>query len=282
MKSNGQPSGTFAQYRSVLDDLPPDIVITDVHAHCHDLSLCSYIGLIQNEAQQSRIGTIINNGTGDDWTQLLALGTVSPLFRSALAIHPWFIDERWQGKIESLASLAKSTPLAALGECGLDRRMQKVPLQKQIEVFEAHLSLARDLALPVITHNVGALNELYHSLMRMKMSDHPVIIHGFCGSKESLDLFSRCNVVFSLNARIAASRNPQRLRMLQALIKSGRLLLESDAPHMHPLGKNSGPNLPSCILYTLRTLQEMTGIRPVEILRKTVMQAKNVFLNEDR
>ncbi|WP_198007114.1 TatD family hydrolase [Desulfurispirillum indicum] len=54
---------------------------------------------------------------------------------------------------ESMADLLGSGGFAAIGECGLDKRLGNLP--RQMEVFERQICLARDFDLPLIIHCVG-------------------------------------------------------------------------------------------------------------------------------
>jgi TatD DNase family protein len=48
----------------------------------------------------------------------------------------------------------------AIGECGLDKG-RGAPLSEQVKLFEAQLSLAGQMGLPVVIHQVGAQKELH-------------------------------------------------------------------------------------------------------------------------
>lgn len=271
------------RYESTILDLqqhPSSAYLTDVHAHCQDPLLDTEINTVIEGSALARIGRIINNGTGNDWDSVLHLQSQHSLFKSALAIHPWFIEDGWEDKLSTLDSIAKAGKIIALGECGLDRRKGSKPIDEQIKVFESHLVMAKEKGLPIIAHNVGAQDEIMHSLVNLCCKDIPVILHGFHGSMESIAFFSRCNVYFSVNARVCGSNNSRRMDMLHLLAKSGRMLLESDAPHMLPVIPDNNmkePNLPLSLIFTIQQLQEICDMRAHEILEKTAATARGIF-----
>jgi len=106
----------------------------------------------------------------------LEFDTSIPL--SSVGIHPWHIKE--DTVMQELALLEQYIALpqvAALGECGLDKRIA-VPFALQQQVFEAQLHLAQQVQKPVIIHCVAAFQELI-SIVSAQQISVPMIIHGF-------------------------------------------------------------------------------------------------------
>ena len=97
---------------------------------------------------------------------------------SSVGIHPWHIKE--DTVMQELALLEQYIALpqvAALGECGLDKRIT-VPFALQQQVFEAQLHLAHKVQKPVIIHCVAAFQELIATIKKSKITVS-IIIHGF-------------------------------------------------------------------------------------------------------
>ena len=63
----------------------------------------------------------------------------------------------------------KDASCLALGECGLDKKVQ-TPLDLQQEVFERQLTLAEKYKKPVIIHCVAAFQELIAIKKKLKLS----------------------------------------------------------------------------------------------------------------
>jgi len=96
----------------------------------------------------------------------------------SVGIHPWFIQEETLNKELTLVEQYAQLPqVAALGECGLDKRIA-VPFALQQQVFEAQLQLAEHVQKPVIIHCVAAFQELIATIRIAKITV-PIIIHGF-------------------------------------------------------------------------------------------------------
>lgn len=96
----------------------------------------------------------------------------------SVGIHPWYIDfERVESDLNFITSKLSQSKCLAIGECGLDSRIETC-LSQQTIVFEKQLLLAQEFKKPVIVHCVGAYNELISIKKKMKISV-PMVVHGF-------------------------------------------------------------------------------------------------------
>ncbi|WP_281324036.1 TatD family hydrolase [Flavobacterium sp. IMCC34518] len=101
----------------------------------------------------------------------------------SIGIHPWYIDEqRLESDLEIIESRLQEPNCLALGECGLDKRVE-IPLELQQIVFEKQLLLAQKQNKPVVIHCVAAFQEVIASKKRLKITV-PMIIHGFSKNKQ--------------------------------------------------------------------------------------------------
>jgi TatD DNase family protein len=102
---------------------------------------------------------------------------------SSVGIHPWYIkEETLAQELALLEEFIKLPQVAAVGECGLDKRIA-VPFDLQIRVFEAQLHLAQQVQKPVIIHCVAAFQELF-SIVSAQQITVPIIIHGFSKNEQ--------------------------------------------------------------------------------------------------
>ena len=101
----------------------------------------------------------------------------------SIGIHPWFIvEDRLESDLAILESKLSETGCLALGECGLDKRIE-VALELQQTVFERQLLLAEQYQKPVVIHCVAAFQELIAIKKRLKIS-LPFLIHGFSKNEQ--------------------------------------------------------------------------------------------------
>ncbi|WP_316632546.1 TatD family hydrolase [uncultured Flavobacterium sp.] len=96
----------------------------------------------------------------------------------SIGIHPWYIKEdQIDADLKIIEEKLQTKNCLALGECGLDKRIE-IPLEQQIIVFEKQLALAEKYQKPVVIHCVAAFQEVIVIRKKMKISI-PMIIHGF-------------------------------------------------------------------------------------------------------
>jgi TatD DNase family protein len=101
----------------------------------------------------------------------------------SIGIHPWFIvEERLESDFEIIERQLQEPGCLAMGECGLDKRIE-VPMELQQSVFEKQLLLAQKYQKPVVIHCVAAFQELIEITKKLNISV-PILIHGFSKSEQ--------------------------------------------------------------------------------------------------
>ncbi|NUY79759.1 TatD family hydrolase [Flavobacterium sp. MAH-1] len=142
----------------------------------------------------------------------------------SIGIHPWRIDEnRLQSDLQVLESKLADKRCLAIGECGLDKRIE-TPIGLQLEVFEVQLLLAEKYKKPVVIHCVAAYQEVIETKKRMNI-EVPMIIHGF--SKNEQVARSLVDNGFYLSFGKWLLRNPE-LESAFNSVPDDRFFLETD------------------------------------------------------
>lgn len=101
----------------------------------------------------------------------------------SIGIHPWFIvKERLETDFAIIESKLQEPGCLAMGECGLDKRIE-VPIDLQQLVFEKQLLLAQQYQKPVVIHCVAAFQELIETIKKINITV-PILIHGFSKSEQ--------------------------------------------------------------------------------------------------
>ena len=96
----------------------------------------------------------------------------------SIGIHPWYIvQDRVEADLEIIEGKLIERNCLAIGECGLDKRIE-VPMLLQEMVFERQLLLAQKFNKAVVIHCVAAFQEVIEIKKRLNISV-PMIIHGF-------------------------------------------------------------------------------------------------------
>jgi TatD DNase family protein len=142
----------------------------------------------------------------------------------SIGIHPWYIDEqRLEADLQMIESKLQEPNCLALGECGLDKRIE-IPLELQQMVFERQLLLAQHYKKPVVIHCVAAFQEVIALKKRLKITV-PMIIHGFSKNKQVAKELIDNGFYISFGKYLL--RNPE-LEAVFLDIPSDRFFLETD------------------------------------------------------
>lgn len=139
-------------------------------------------------------------------------------------IHPWYIDiDKLEEHLAVIDQRLATKNCLALGECGLDKRIE-IPLNVQQEVFEKQLLLVKKHQKPVILHCVAAYQEAIAIKKQLKIEE-PMIIHGF--SKNAQVAKQLLDNGFYISFGKYLLRNPE-LSAVFATVPNDRFFMETD------------------------------------------------------
>jgi len=142
----------------------------------------------------------------------------------SIGIHPWYIEQnRISEDLTIIESKLKYENCLAIGECGLDKRIEK-PFELQLEVFESQLTLAEKYKKPVIIHCVAAFQELIEAKKRKKITV-PMVIHGFSKNEQTAKQLLDNGFYLSFGKYLL--RKPELKSVFQS-IPNDRFFLETD------------------------------------------------------
>ena len=142
----------------------------------------------------------------------------------SIGIHPWYLDEnRLAADLKSISEKLKLPSCLALGECGLDKRID-IPVELQTSVFKQQLELVQQTEKPIILHCVAAYDEVIAVKKELDIKN-PMIIHGFSKNEQVANSLLKNGFYLSFGKYLL--RNPD----LEKVIKfapENKILLETD------------------------------------------------------
>lgn len=142
----------------------------------------------------------------------------------SIGIHPWYVDEnRLETDLEIIKEKLQLTGCLALGECGLDKRIE-IPLDLQISVFKQQLELVKETQKPIVLHCVAAYDEVIAIKKEMKI-ENPMIIHGFSKNEKVAQSLLKNGFYLSFGKYLL--RNPD-LEKVFTFAPENQILLETD------------------------------------------------------
>jgi len=202
-------------------------------------------------------------------------------------IHPHHASTFDAHSLEDLRRLLEDPLCVAVGECGLDYTRNLSTPAQQRACFEAQLALAVELQMPLFVHEREA-----HADMIAILGQHdpatlpPLVIHCFTGQVAEADAYIELGLHIGLTGTICMDKRGALLReMAKAHIPLERLMLETDAPYMHPCPPPApkGQRPPKCrcepmhITKVAEVVAECYGVPIGEVAAATTHTARRFF-----
>ena len=215
---------------------PP--ALFDSHAHLHDPWLSDDLPEVLDRAQLAGVERIVTIGCSlEDSRNALTVANQHDEIWATVGLHPHDAKD-WSTEVESeFRRLAKSDRVVAIGEIGLDFFRNLSPHRDQYQAFEAQLSLADDLQLPVVIHSRDAHEESYAVLKQWSRSQtrqRPVgVIHCFSGDADLAKRYSELGFLISFAGPVTYPKNDA-LREAAATLPLEAIVIETDCPYLSP------------------------------------------------
>ncbi len=237
---------------------------------------------------------VINVGTDlEDSEKAVKLAQKHPdLMWATVGLHPNDAPSA-DFSYESYEKLAESKQVVAIGECGLDYYRatgdkRQETREKQKEVFEKQIELAKALNKPLILHcrpSVGSQDAYEDALdILSSIGFKNGVMHFFSGSKETMKKF----LDLSGSARSREARGfyigfagpitfAPEYKELVEFVPIDRILIETDAPFAAPASHRGERNEPAFVEFVARKIAEWKGLSFEEVARQTVENAEKLF-----
>jgi TatD DNase family protein len=255
-------------------------------SHCH-LDASEYdadrSAVIERARQAGVRGILVPGYAPEEWPLLRSLCALDPMLCCAVGLHPWYVHEvPAEARNLALAQLGDALEAAgavAVGECGLDASKAKhggADMALQEQVLEAHLALARTLALPLVLHCVGAHARMLELLARSGRLRAGGVMHSYSGSKELVPQYLALGLSFSF-AGIVTHPNARRPREALRSVPLEHLMVESDGPDQAARGVLPRRSEPAHVRLVLQAAAEIRD-QPLEMLAESTSQnARRLF-----
>jgi TatD DNase family protein len=253
-------------------------ILSDSHCHLQfDPSPLAAPALLERARSAGVSRFLVPGTTLSDSESAVALASKEEGVLAAVGVHPHeakdFDAERDGPRLEELA---RRPEVAAIGEVGLDFHYDHSPRDKQIEVLEWMLDLARRLGLPVLLHNRESGKELLEILRRLPPRERPGVFHSFTENadfgKEALDL----GYLLSYSGMITF-RAAQNIRESAAGLPLEAMLVETDTPFLAPVPHRGKPCEPAFVVETARKLAEVKATTLESVAEATTANFEKLF-----
>ncbi|MBR3968694.1 MAG: TatD family hydrolase [Clostridia bacterium] len=254
------------------EDLKNSYPIFDTHSHYDDERFDEIRTELFAEMKQNGVCGIVSCGCDEVSSKMaIKMAEENDFVYAAVGIHPGSIDSGTT--VEQIARLATHKKCVAIGEIGLDYYWVDDNKQKQIEIFEKQIALAKKLNLPIIVHDRDAHGDTLEILKKHKPKG---IVHCYSGSVEMAQEIIKLGLYIGIGG-VVTFKNAKKLPDVVRIIPDELLLVETDCPYLAPEPHRGKLCHSGMIKYTAQKIAEIRGTTPENIFTITAKNAKKIF-----
>jgi len=163
---------------------------------------------------------------------------------ASVGLHPHEVAKAPADAWERLQELSADEEVVAIGECGLDFYRDLSPRDLQRDWFDRQIGLANARNLPLIVHVRDAMDEALDRLQKGRPV-RPGVMH--CWSGNAAQALRAADMGFVLGFGGSLTYGDADLEEAARKVPDEALVLETDAPYLVPMPKDTKRNEPALI-----------------------------------
>ena len=246
----------------------------DTHCHLNSEELFENHDMFIQKALDNQVNNMVVVGyTLESSKKAVELAKQYDFIYAAVGIGPNDCLDTTKENMDELEEYLKEPCVVALGEIGLDYYWDTVSKEKQLEVFNWQMELAKKYQKPVVIHCRDAYEDTYQVLKR---NGHPGIMHCYSGSVEMAKRFIDIGFYISLAGPVTF-KNARVPKDVAANIDLEHLLIETDCPYLTPHPYRGKLNEPANVVYIAQEIAKLKNMEIENVARATTFNAKKVF-----
>lgn len=249
--------------------------LVDSHCHFDDNRFDADRDVAYARAREAGVvAQIVPAVTRYSWQKLAGICRNYAGLYPAYGLHPMLVNQHEDSHLKALDRQLDNEKAVAVGECGLDFYIENPNRERQRQLFEAQLELARKYRLPVIVHARKAVEEVINTLR-----SYPGlrgVLHSYSGSEQQAQRLIELGFMMSFGGPLTYP-NANRLRHLISRLPLDSIMLESDAPDQPDANNRGGRNEPALLGRVLNAVAEIRPESAEEIAAKTTANACRLF-----
>lgn len=255
--------------------------LIDTHVHLNFDTFQPDLAAVRSRWQEAGVVHLVHSCVEPgEFSQIQAIAHEFPELSFAVGLHPLDADQWQNTTAEQILSLASSdSQVVAIGEMGLDFYKADNYEQQRI-VFEAQLAIATELNLPVIIHCRDAAKEVREILQKwqeIKGENLRGVMHCWGGTPEETQWFIDLGFYISFSGTVTF-KNAKAIQASAAMVKSDRLLIETDCPFLSPVPKRGEKrNEPAYVRHVAEQVAHLRGETLEAIALQTTQNACALF-----
>jgi TatD DNase family protein len=144
----------------------------------------------------------------------------------AIGIHPWNIEKINENTFKIIEDIIKDNKIKILGEIGLDKKFKPETFEKQKEIFEKFLNLAKEYDLNLNLHTPNASNDVYDLLIKYDIKK--AYFHWYSEDEKLLEEIIDKGYFIGINVATIVN---EKYRKYIEIANIKNIITESDGPY---------------------------------------------------
>ena len=196
-----------------------------------------------------------------------------PFIYATVGISPNDCLETTDADLNEIEALLQNPCVVALGEIGLDYYWEDVPHDKQKDIFQKQIDIAKKHDKPIVIHARDAYEDTYRIL---KQAAHRGIMHCYSGSVEMAKRYIEIGFEISLAGPVTF-KNARVPKEVATVIGIDHLMIETDCPYLAPHPFRGKLNEPANVVYIAQEIAKLKNMEIEDVARITTFNAKRMF-----
>ena len=246
----------------------------NTHTHLNSKELYSQRDIFIKRALDNNVDYIVVAGYDLPSSKYaVEIAQEYPFIYATVGISPNDCLETTYSDLNEIEALLQNPCVVALGEIGLDYYWEDVPHDKQKDIFQKQIDIAKKHDKPIVIHARDAYEDTYRIL---KQAAHRGIMHCYSGSVEMAKRYIEIGFEISLAGPVTF-KNARVPKEVATVIGIDHLMIETDCPYLAPHPFRGKLNEPANVVYIAQEIAKLKNMEIEDVARITTFNAKRMF-----
>ena len=246
----------------------------NTHTHLNSKELYSQRDIFIKRALDNNVDYIVVAGYDLPSSKYaVEIAQEYPFIYATVGISPNDCLETTDADLNEIEALLQNPCVVALGEIGLDYYWEDVPHDKQKDIFQKQIDIAKKHDKPIVIHAIDAYEDTYRIL---KQAAHRGIMHCYSGSVEMAKRYIEIGFEISLAGPVTF-KNARVPKEVATVIGIDHLMIETDCPYLAPHPFRGKLNEPANVVYIAQEIAKLKNMEIEDVARITTFNAKRMF-----
>ena len=246
----------------------------NTHTHLNSKELYSQRDIFIKHALDNNVDYIVVAGYDLPSSKYaVEIAQEYPFIYATVGISPNDCLETTDADLNEIEALLQNPCVVALGEIGLDYYWEDVPHDKQKDIFQKQIDIAKKHDKPIVIHARDAYEDTYRIL---KQAAHRGIMHCYGGSVEMAKRYIEIGFEISLAGPVTF-KNARVPKEVATVIGIDHLMIETDCPYLAPHPFRGKLNEPANVVYIAQEIAKLKNMEIEDVARITTFNAKRMF-----